>query len=326
MLITRTPLRISIGGGGTDLPSFYEHHGGFVISAAIQKHVYIAVNETFTDDYLIKYSQMERVRAIPEIQHNIVRTALELHDVGPGIEIDSIADIPAGTGLGSSGAFTVGLLKALHALKRDHISDERLAEEACRLEIELLRQPVGKQDQYIAVYGGITAFEFHVDGSVTSGSLQLTTDTLFDLTEHLLMFFTGYSRQATSVLADQQKRSENGDREMLANLQFIKETGYEIKRCLESGDTDQFALLMNDHWQRKRARSTGMSNDQINGWYDAGIAAGALGGKLVGAGAGGFLLFFTRDPTRLRRKMHAEGLREVRFGFDLDGTTVLARD
>lgn len=326
MLITRTPLRISIGGGGTDLPSFYERHGGFVISAAIQRHIYIAVNETFTDDYLIKYSQMERVSAVEDIQHNIVRTALELHSIGPGIEIDSVADIPAGTGLGSSGAFTVGLLKALHALKRDHISDDRLAEEACRLEIELLRQPVGKQDQYIAVYGGVTAFEFHEDGSVTTTSLQLSNDTLHDLSEHLLMFFTGYSREATSVLADQQTRSESGDEEMLANLRFIKETGREIQTRLEAGDTDGFASLMNEHWERKRARSTGMSNDRINAWYAAGMAAGASGGKLVGAGAGGFLLFFTRDPARLRVAMAAEGLREVRFGFDLDGTTVLVRD
>jgi D-glycero-alpha-D-manno-heptose-7-phosphate kinase len=326
MLITRTPLRVSIGGGGTDLPSFYERHGGFVISAAIQKHVYIAVNETFTDDYFIKYSQMERVAAIAQIEHSIVRTALELHPIGPGIEIDSVADIPAGTGLGSSGAFTVGLLKALHAVERDHISDERLAEEACHLEIDLLKQPVGKQDQYIAVYGGITAFEFHADGTVTTSSLQVSNDTLHDLTEHLLMFFTGYSRRATSVLADQQQRSDEGDQEMLENLLFIKETGLEIKLQLEAGQTEAFASLMHEHWQRKRQRSEGMSNDRINAWYDAGLTAGATGGKLVGAGAGGFLLFYTRDPSRLRKAMRAEGLREVRFGFDLDGTTVLVRD
>lgn len=326
MLITRTPLRVSIGGGGTDLPSFYERHGGFVISAAIQKHIYIAVNETFTDDYFIKYSQMERVPTIDRIEHNIVRTALGMHPIGPGIEIDSVADIPAGTGLGSSGAFTVGLLKALHAVKRDHISDERLAEEACHLEIDLLKQPVGKQDQYIAVYGGITAFEFHSDGTVTTSSLQVANDTMHDLAEHLLMFFTGYSRQATSVLADQQQRSADGDQEMLDNLLFIKETGLEIMRQLEAGDTAGFASLMNEHWQRKIQRSKGMSNDQIDAWYSAGLAAGALGGKLVGAGAGGFLLFYTRDPSRLRRAMRTEGLREVRFGFDLDGTTVLVRD
>ena len=326
MLITRTPLRVSIGGGGTDLPSFYEHHGGFVISAAIQKHIYIAVNETFTDDYFIKYSQTERVASIDQIEHNIVRTALQMHPIGPGVEIDSVADIPAGTGLGSSGAFTVGLLKALHAVRRDHISDERLAEEACHLEIDVLQEPVGKQDQYIAVFGGITAFEFHTDGSVSTSSLHLEDDTIHDLTEHLLMFFTGYSRQASQVLEDQRKRSTEGDQEMIDNLLFVKETGLEIKRCLEAGETEEFASLMHEHWERKRDRTNGMSNDHINGWYDAGLAAGALGGKLVGAGAGGFLLFYTRDPARLREAMRREGLREVRFTFDLDGTTVLVRD
>ena len=327
MLITRTPLRIAIGGGGTDLPSYYRRAGGgFVISAAIQKYVYIALNATFTDDYFVKYSETERVGSIDEIRHNIIRTALKLHPVGPGIEIDSVADIPAGTGLGSSGSFTVGLLKALHAYGYNRIGDHELAEEACAIEIDHLDQPVGKQDQYIAVFGGLTCFELHPDDSVSVTSLAVSPETLWDLSENLLMFFTGYSRAAASVLADQRQRSERDDRAMLDNLSFIKDTGYEIRKRLEDGDTAGFAALMHEHWMRKRARSDGMTNESINRWYDLALASGALGGKLVGAGGGGFLLFYASDPARLRAAMSREGLAEVRFGFDLDGSTVLVRD
>jgi D-glycero-alpha-D-manno-heptose-7-phosphate kinase len=325
MLITRTPLRISIGGGGTDLPSYYRRAGGFVISAAIKKYVYIAINETFTDDYFIKYSKTERVASIADIEHNIFRSALELHPLQPGVEIDSIADIPAGTGLGSSGSFTVGLLKAIHALKHDHVSNGELAEEACHIEIDRLSQPVGKQDQYIAAFGGITCFEFRPDDGVDVCSLAISTDTMHDLNHNLVMFFTGYSRAATSVLADQKKRSDDDDAAMLENLDFIKRTGLEVKQCLEAGDTAAFAGLMHEHWLRKQKRSAGISNDAINAWYDLALGSGALGGKLVGAGGGGFLLFYAADPTRLRAAMREAGLTEVRFDFDLDGSTVLAR-
>lgn len=326
MLITRTPLRIAIGGGGTDLPSFYRRAGGgFVISAAIQKYVYIALNTTFTGDYLLKYSELERTESIDAIRHRLIRTALRLHPVPPGIEIASVADIPSGTGLGSSGSFTVGLLKALHAYTHNRISDHDLAEEACAIEIEHLDQPVGKQDQYIAVFGGLTCFEFHADDSVSVSSLALAPETMWDLSENLLMFFTGYSRDASSVLADQRRRSEQDDRAMLGNLSFVRDTGFEIRKRLEDGDTEGFAELMHEHWVRKRERSAGMTNPSIDRWYERARANGALGGKLVGAGGGGFLLFYASDPARLRATMAGEGLREVRFGFDLDGSTVLVR-
>lgn len=323
MLITRTPLRISIGGGGTDLPSFYERYGGFVISGAIQKHIYIAVNETFTDDYLIKYSQMERVNAVSDIEHNIVRTALDLHQIGPGIEIDSVADIPAGTGLGSSGAFTVGLLKALHALKRDHISDERLAEEACHLEIDLLQQPVGKQDQYIAAFGGVTCFSFDKDGRVEAEPLGAAMNTLFTLEDNLLLFFTGFSRSAGDILLDQRTRSESGDAAMLQNLHDVKALGLRARDVLLAGDTAEFGALMDEQWRQKKKRSDGMSNPRIDEWYELGRHNGALGGKLVGAGGGGFLLFYAEDHRRLREAMAKAGLEEVRFRFDFEGTKVL---
>jgi D-glycero-alpha-D-manno-heptose-7-phosphate kinase len=326
VLITRTPLRISLGGGGTDLPSFYKQHGGFVVSAAITKYVYIGINRTFTDDYFLKYSALERVKRSDEIHHPIIRSALTLHPVGPSLEIVSLADIPAGTGLGSSGSFTVGLLRALHAFKREHITPADLAEEAAHVEIDLLGEPAGKQDQYIAAFGGITCFEFSQNGEVQVVPLSLSTATLHDLEEHLLMFFTGYSRDAGALLADQRRRSESGDEAMLAALDYVKELGVEIRDMLRHGDTAGFGRLMHEHWLRKRERSEGMSNREVDRWYDVAIANGALGGKLVGAGGGGFLLFYAEDQKALRAAMKKEGLPEVRFGFDFDGSTVVARD
>src|SRR5215216_2925280 len=207
MLITRTPLRISVGGGGTDLPSFYREREGFVISAAINKYMFIGINRTFTDDYLIKYSQLERRGSVGEIEHRIVRAVLERHEVGPGLEMVSMADIPSGTGLGSSGAFTVGLLRAIYAHKREHVTARMLAEEAAHIEIDVLGEPVGKQDQYIAAFGGLTCFEFRPDGHVITTPLAVPQATLHDLEERLLLFFTGYSRSAGEILADQRTRS-----------------------------------------------------------------------------------------------------------------------
>jgi D-glycero-alpha-D-manno-heptose-7-phosphate kinase len=326
VIITRTPLRLSLGGGGTDLPSYYEHHGGMVIAAAIDKYVFVAMNRTFTDDYFLKYSSLERVTSSADIEHPIVREAFEGHKVEPAVEMVSVADIPSGTGLGSSGSFTVGLLRAIYAYQRSHATPSILAEEACSIEIDKLGRPVGKQDQYIAAFGGFTCFYFEPGGQVSIAPLQLTSDTLHDLEEHLLMFFTGYSRDAEHMLEDQKSRSERGDSAMIDSLHFVKEVGLSSKNCLETGDTEQFAFLMHEHWMRKRERSQGMTNDQIDKWYQLGMGHGALGGKLVGAGAGGFLLFYAKDPTLLRRAMQGEGLTEVRFQFDHDGSVVLARD
>jgi D-glycero-alpha-D-manno-heptose-7-phosphate kinase len=325
MIITRTPLRISLGGGGTDLPSFYTRHGGMVVAAAIDKYVYIGINRTFTNDYFIKYSEMERVTSASEVAHPIVREALLMHDVAPALEIVSLADIPAGTGLGSSGTFTVGLLRALYALKREHASARALAEEACSIEIERLGRAVGKQDQYIAAFGGVTCFEFCADGRVQVLPLGLSQQTLHDLEEHLLLFFTGYSRDADVMLIDQKQRSESGDPAMLDGLRAIADLGYRVKEILEAGDTRGFAALMHEHWERKRRRSAGISSPAIDRWYAVGMAHGALGGKLVGAGGGGFMMFYADRPSELREAMAAEGLAEVRFQFDFDGSAVVAR-
>jgi D-glycero-alpha-D-manno-heptose-7-phosphate kinase len=325
MIITRTPLRITLGGGGTDLPSYYERFGGFVISAAIDQYIHIAINRTFTDDYFLKYSALERVREVSEIEHPIFREALLAHPVGPAVEIASFAGIPAGTGLGSSGTFTVGLLKTLYAFKREHVAAGDLAEEACDIEIERLKQPVGKQDQYIAAHGGLQCLEFRAGGDVAVSPLSIATDTLHELEEHLLMFFTGYSRESTSVLRDQKDRSEAGDRAMLEGLHMVKKLGEETRDALESGDTVGYAKLMHEHWLYKRERSRNISSPEIDRLYDLGIRNGAVGGKLVGAGAGGFLLFYAEDVRPLRATMLAEGLTELRFRFDHDGSVVVAR-
>lgn len=325
MIITRTPLRISIGGGGTDLPSYYRRFGGALISCAIDKYVFIGINKTFTPDYQVKYSKFERVASIADIHHPIVREALRLHEMPPGLEIISLADIPAGTGLGSSGTFTVGMVRALYAAQRRHVSQEDVAREACQIEIDILQQPVGKQDQYIASYGGITCFEFMPDDSVKVAPLKLSEQTLSDLEEHLLLFFVGSSRAATDILQDQDQRTSSGDVAMLENLHYIKKLGLRIKLALEQGDTEAFALLMHEHWEMKRRRSANMSNGSVDRWYQIGREAGALGGKMVGAGGGGFLMFYTRDRTQLRSAMSREGLVEVDFHFDFDGSTTIVR-
>ena len=327
MIITRSPLRISLGGGGTDLASYYGEHGGFLIAGAIDKYIYITLHETFIQELIIKYSKLERVASASQIEHPIIREAFAMLGIErTNLEMTSMADIPAGTGLGSSGSFTTALLKALQAWKRDIVHPHELAEQACEIEIERLREPIGKQDQFIAAYGGITAFTFHKDGRVEARKAALSEDTIHDLEDNLLLFFTGYSRSASAILKDQKTRSEKADSAMIENLHRTKDLGLRSLACLESGDTPSFAALMHEHWLGKRARSTGMSNDHINAWYDLAMANGALGGKLIGAGGGGFLMFYAADRTRLRKTMREAGLQEVRFRFDFEGTKILTMD
>ena len=326
MIITRTPLRISLGGGGTDLPSYYSRRGGIVISAAINRYIYVGINRTFSDDYFIKYSEMERCRTVEEIAHPLIREALQTHHIGPALELVSLADIPAGTGLGSSGSFTVGLLRAIYAFKRQHVVAQNLAEEACDIEIGKLGRPVGKQDQYIAAFGGLTCFEFDREGRVSVSPLQIPRPALHDLEERLLLFFTGYSRDAEDQLQQQRNLSDAGDEAMLGNLDEMAAIGRQVREALEAGDNRAFARLLHEHWQRKRERSPGMSSSAIDHWYQIGMANGALGGKLVGAGGGGFLLFYAENNHTLRAAMEKEGLTEVRFKFDFDGSSVIVRD
>lgn len=324
MIITRSPLRISLGGGGTDLPSYYQEHSGFLIAAAIDKYVYINVHRRFVDGFLLKYSSLEEAATIDDIKHPIIREALKLVDVQErNLEITSMADIPAGTGLGSSGSFTTALLKAFHALKKNLVHPAELAEQACCIELEKLREPIGKQDQYISAFGGITCFQFLPDGRVEAMPLKISEETLFNLEDNLLLFFTGYSRAASAILKEQDDKSKQADKAMTENLHFIKELGKRSQQALEAGELEEFARLMDVHWQRKKERSEGMSNNDINAWYDCAMANGALGGKVIGAGGGGFLMFYAGDKVKLRHAMREKGLDEVRFRFDFEGTKVL---
>lgn len=325
MIITRSPLRISLGGGGTDLPSYYRKHGGFVLSAAINRYVYITINEAFRPRIILKYSKLEDVERWEDIQHPIIREALRLTGVmGPYLEIVSLSDIPAGTGLGSSGSFTTALLRALHTMKRSFVPPQELAEQACHIEIDLLKEPVGKQDQYIAAFGGITCFDFLPDDRVVAEPLKIAPETLANLEDSLLLFFTGASRSAAEVLRDQDTRTRDESSEMLENLHFTKQLGHESRDALLAGDLRKFAELMHVHWEHKKKRSPGMSSGFIDEMYERARAHGALGGKLIGAGGGGFLMLYTEDKIRLRSAMRGAGLREVRLQFDFSGTSVLA--
>jgi D-glycero-alpha-D-manno-heptose-7-phosphate kinase len=324
MIITRSPLRISLGGGGTDLPSYYREHSGFLIAAAIDKYVYITLHQTFVPELIIKYSKLERVLTVDEVEHPIIREALRMVGIEtPSLEITSMADIPAGTGLGSSGSFTTALLKALHAHKKNLVHPAELAEQACNIELEKLGAPIGKQDQYIAAFGGITCFTFLPDGRVQASPLKISEETLFNLEDNLLLFFTGYSRSASKILQEQDDKSKQSDKAMVENLHFVKHLGQQSQAALQSDNLDEFARLMDVHWQQKKERSLSMSNQDINAWYDCAMANGALGGKIIGAGGGGFLMFYAKDKARLRHAMREKGLTEVRFRFDFEGTKIL---
>jgi len=324
MIITRSPLRISLGGGGTDLPSYYQQHEGFLISAAIDKYVYIFMHEAFQKEIIIKYSKTEYVHRIEDIQHPIIRESLKYLNIhSDNFELASMADIPAGTGLGSSSSFTCALLKAFHTYNKTFVKPDDLAEEACHIEIDILKEPIGKQDQYISAYGGINTFTFCKNDQVKTKELKISKETLYNLEDHLLLFFTGFSRSASTVLKEQNEKSKSNDATMIDNLHFVKELGYKSKAAFERGDLEEFAHIMNVHWEHKKKRSNVMSNDRINTWYDIAMKNGALGGKLIGAGGGGFLMFYAEDNKKLRKAMFNEGLPEIRFRFDYDGSTVV---
>ncbi len=324
MIIARSPLRITLGGGGTDLPSYYEEREGFLISAAIDKYVYITLHETFEKGYFLKYSKFEKCDSIDDIQHPIIREALRMLDwKRPCLEVCSMADIPAGTGLGSSSSFTTALLRALHTMQGNIVSTRTLAEEACEIEMNRLKEPIGKQDQYIASYGGITCMNFHKDGYVWVDPLRISDETLYNLEDNLILYFTGFSRSAGNILKEQNDKSKEHNEDMLKNLDFVKNLGYQSKEALEKGDLDTFADIMNTHWEYKKKRSGGMSNPKIDEWYDMALANGAQGGKMIGAGGGGFLMFYVKDKARLRDAMRNTGMSEVRFRFEKEGSRVL---
>lgn len=324
MILTRSPLRISLGGGGTDLPSYYRQSGGFLIAGAIRQYIYVSLHQTFVDEFILKYSELERCMGIDEIKHPIVREALKMLDIKPNaLEISSIADIPAGTGLGSSGTFACALLKTLYEYKGIHISQRLLAESACEIEIERLHEPTGKQDQYISSFGGVTAFTFNEDDSVEIKKVEMSDSQKLDLEDSLIMFFTGYTRRSSKILAEQNDATKQNDSSMIANLDNVKRIGYESLNALESGNFDLFGELMHEHWLNKQKRSKSMLNENINGAYNLARDNGAVGGKLVGAGGGGFLLFVTKDKRATRSAFIGTGLREIPVSFDYCGAQTI---
>jgi D-glycero-alpha-D-manno-heptose-7-phosphate kinase len=319
VIFSRAPLRISLGGGGTDLPSYYREHGGFLVSGAIDKYVYMLTHTVFQRRYRMKYSELEEVDEIGQIRHPILREALARHWRGNPLEIASVADVPAGTGMGSSGAYTVCLLKGLAQARQTSITAGALAEAACEIEIDVLGEPVGKQDQYVAAHGGICAYTFNADDTVDVEPLELDPSVLRRLRDQLLLFYTGEARSASNVLADQDERSKAADARMLENLHATKELGRRSCALLRAGDLDAYAELMHEHWETKRRRSPGMTDEHIDRLYTLARRSGCLGGKLVGAGGGGFLLVYAKQPEDTRQAMAAAGASELAFDFEFGG-------
>lgn len=327
MFLARSPLRISLGGGGTDLPSYYRIKEGFLLCAAINQYVYCNVTKPFEKGIYLKYSEIEKTNNKANIKHKIIKEVLYKYpDISNQIEITTLADIPAGTGLGSSGSFTCSLLKAIHALKRNYVSNEMLAKEACNIEIDRLKQPIGKQDQYASALGGVRILNFKSDDTVESRLLNLDQSDLEEFKDHLLLYFTGYTRSATSLLDDQDKKTRENESEMIKNLDHVKDLGKLSVDLLESKDYMQFGLVMHDHWQYKKSRTKGMTNSEVDEIYQYAIENGAVGGKLVGAGGGGFLLFVTPNKAKLRNAMKVKSLREVPFNFDHEGTKLIVSE
>lgn len=319
VIFSRAPLRISLGGGGTDLPSYYSKHGGFLVSGAIDKYAYMLTHTTFQRRYRMKYSELEEVENVSDIRHPILRESLLRHWCGNPLEIASVADVPAGTGMGSSGAYTVCLLKGLARARRTAITPGDLAEAACAIEMDVLGEPVGKQDPYVAAHGGICAYTFRADGSVHVESLELDSAALRRMRDQLLLFYTGEARAASSMLADQDTRSKAGDAQMLENMHRTKELGLQSRELLRGGRLEEYAELMHEHWEHKRRRSPGMTDERIDGLYALARRNGAIGGKLVGAGGGGFLLVYTRRPEDTRQAMAAMNAPELAFDFEFSG-------
>jgi D-glycero-alpha-D-manno-heptose-7-phosphate kinase len=290
-----------------------------VLAGAIDKYVYMLIHTVFQQRFRMKYSAIEEVDTAEEIKHPILREALVRHWKGSPLEIASVADVPSGTGMGSSGAFTVCLLKGLAYARRMTVAPGPLAEAACEIEIDVLREPVGKQDQYVAAHGGICSYTFRKDGQVEVEPLALEEATLRHLKDQLLLFYTGEARSASSILVDQDRRSQSGEASMIDNLHRTKEMGWRSRELLMAGDLEGFAQLMHEHWLHKRARSPGMATDRIDHLYETARRNGVVGGKLVGAGGGGFLLVYSAHPEETREAMMLEGAQELPFDFEFGG-------
>jgi D-glycero-alpha-D-manno-heptose-7-phosphate kinase len=326
MIVSRAPVRFSLGGGGTDLPSYAHEHGGYVVAAAVDKFVSVCVARRFYDNIRLAYSKTELVDSIDEIEHRIFREALRLTGLARNLELHSLADVPANSGLGSSSSFTVALLNGLHAFKREFVPTEQLAREACQIEIDVLKEPIGKQDQYIAAYGGVTAMTFHKDGSVEVERVPMRDEVMDELESNLLIFYSGVERSASAVLGEQKKTISQNQNNAVERMHRIKELGHETRRILVSGEIDRYGEMLHEHWTNKRKLASNMTDPTIDEHYETARKAGAIGGKLMGAGGGGFFMFYARpaDKRRVHETLVARGLRPLRFRFDFDGARIMA--
>jgi D-glycero-alpha-D-manno-heptose-7-phosphate kinase len=320
-------VRITLGGGGTDLFSYYSKYDGALIAAAIDKYTFVTIHDRFTDDIRLKYAKNELVNNVDEIKHNIFREALKLLDIKNGIELSSLADVPGKSGLGTSGSFTVALLNTLHNYKKENVSKRQLAEEACKIEIDILKEPIGKQDQYISAFGGLSHLKFAKDGKVSVEPIKMNEDYRSQLEKNITIFYTGIKRFASDILKEQNDKSKKEDKSTIDTLHEIKKIGLDTKKSLESGDIDKFGEYLDIHWRVKKGLSKGISNKFIDKCYNIAMKNGALGGKIMGAGGGGFFLFYHPGPEKKRYEFKAEmeknDLKKMNFNFDLDGVTTI---
>jgi len=326
MIVSRTPFRITLGGGGTDLPSYYKDHGGFIFSFCLSKYMYVCINRPSADDLIrLKYSISESVESLDHLQHDIAKACLQRVGIDSKIEIASLSDIPAGSGLGSSSTYTVGLLNGLHSLNGNYKSLESLADEACKIEMDILNKPMGKQDQYLAALGGFVVLEIDKDGSVKSKKINLDKSIMNELNRNLLIFYTGQQRKNNKILKEQDDSTKSNKEEVLNSLHYIKDSGYKILEIVQSGNIDDLGIMFRDHWEMKKKLSSGVTNKRIDSIYSVALKNGAIGGKISGAGGGGFFTFYcNKNHQKLRNVMQAEGLKELEYSFDLDGSKIIA--
>ena len=323
MIVSKTPLRLTLGGGGTDLPSYSDQYGGFVVTSAIDKYIYLIVNRRFEKPVRASYSITEITYPVDKIKHPVIRESLKLLGLKSNLEIISIAEVPSKTGLGSSSCFTVGLLNALHTYKDEFLSRQTLAEEACSVQMNILKEPCGYQDTFIAAFGGFVCLNIQRSGRVEVLRLNIHEDVARELESNLLFFYTGIERSSSVVLQDQGNNLKCDGSKSLDAMHAIKDIGYKVKHALEEGDTSEFGRLQNEHWQVKKATSNAVSNGLIDRWYELGLQNGASGGKICGGGGGGFLMFYCDDgKDKVRKAMAKEGLREISFGFEPHGSMI----
>jgi len=327
MIISRSPVRITLGGGGTDLKSYYSKYGGALVAAAINKYTLVTAHTRFDDDIKLNYSKTEQVKKIDQIEHNIFRESLKILKIKKGIELTSLSDMPSSSGLGTSGSFTIALLNALHTWKKDFISQKKLAEEACKIEIDILKEPIGKQDQYIAAFGGITSFKFAKNGKVTVKKVKMTDEAQDELHSNIMLFYTGISRSASNILREQNEKSKKDEGKTLDTLHEIKKIGLDTKKSLEKGDIDKLGEYLDDHWNIKKQLSKGITNKYIDQCYTLAKKNGAIGGKIMGAGGGGFFMFYhngsNKKKTEFIKAMSRKKLTRMRYNFDFEGSKII---